>query len=516
MYNKTQLTIMNSDGSTNFAAYMEDFGDIEYKTIIWREDTMRKGMNKTKNMRWNREKYYNLIKVTNDDMKNAEMWAKYTQKRNTNVRKNKNLLLKRYQNFNFFYIYNYSRYKELLNKICKQYKDNIFVAGGAAFNKISGGGYDDIDLFIHSCDINEYDKILRHIIEEYKAYFSKSWQKENITAMRTEHAITISSNGSSKLQIILRLYQSPSEIIHGFDVDSCCVGFDESGFYLTERALFAILNGYNTVNFDRLSPTYESRLLKYVRKGVSIMIPNFDKTKIDIDFFLMHSIERRKIINNNNKYLGKIIIAHMSNKYKRNFWLSDRQDDKDDEDYNKQGNGHHMYIGKLISQINKYKEKQEKNSNLPGEPQNPSITQNKENNIAPLNKTLNNAINNLNEQYICCNTKTNKTINYKINMIFAEQYHDYMTTDIYNNDNFYLIHHKIQTDEDINNLLDIPSPLYNFLNCVMPVTIPQKYEVKTVNPGEQMTNTFHSIVLDDVNKWYECPFYDHGTGGVYK
>ena len=34
------------------------------------------------------------------------------------------------------------------------------------------------------------------------------------------------------IQTVLRLYKSQSEILLGFDVDSCCVGFDEKKFGL--------------------------------------------------------------------------------------------------------------------------------------------------------------------------------------------------------------------------------------------------------------------------------------------
>jgi hypothetical protein len=39
----------------------------------------------------------------------------------------------------------------------------------------------------------------------------------------------------------------------------------------------------NVVDFDRMSPSYESRLAKYMLRGFSIYIPDFDKKKIKKD-----------------------------------------------------------------------------------------------------------------------------------------------------------------------------------------------------------------------------------------
>ena len=39
------------------------------------------------------------------------------------------------------------------------------------------------------------------------------------------------------VQIILRVYHSPSEVLCGFDVDPCCVGYDGTTVWALPRAL---------------------------------------------------------------------------------------------------------------------------------------------------------------------------------------------------------------------------------------------------------------------------------------
>ena len=50
------------------------------------------------------------------------------------------------------------------------------------------------------------------------------------------------------IQIILRVYDSPAEVLLGFDVDCSCVGFDGEQVWALPRALAALKNGYSILN----------------------------------------------------------------------------------------------------------------------------------------------------------------------------------------------------------------------------------------------------------------------------
>jgi len=75
------------------------------------------------------------------------------------------------------------------------------------------------------------------------------------------------------VQLILRHYQTLSEVLHGFDVDCCAVAYWQSKYYCTDRAWLALSTRTNTVNVQLLSPTYESRLQKYKWLGFNWRIP---------------------------------------------------------------------------------------------------------------------------------------------------------------------------------------------------------------------------------------------------
>jgi len=84
------------------------------------------------------------------------------------------------------------------------------------------------------------------------------------------------TNKHRHIQIVLRLYSSPAEILMGFDIDSCCVGFDGETVWALPRCRRAILKGYNLVDLTRRSLTYEIRLLKYSKRGFAVAVPGLE------------------------------------------------------------------------------------------------------------------------------------------------------------------------------------------------------------------------------------------------
>ena len=85
----------------------------------------------------------------------------------------------------------------------------------------------------------------------------------------TKHSVTLIGVDEKHphVQVILRAYKSPAEVLMGFDIPSCCVGFDGEKVWALPRARRAIVSRCNLVDLGRRSLTYESRLLKYARRG---------------------------------------------------------------------------------------------------------------------------------------------------------------------------------------------------------------------------------------------------------
>lgn len=86
-----------------------------------------------------------------------------------------------------------------------------------------------------------------------------------------------------KIQFVLRTYTSPTEVVHGFDLD--CVGFiyvvATGKLYATRRALLSVKCMENWFDPSRSSPSYDWRLIKYKKRGFRIILPHLTKENLN-------------------------------------------------------------------------------------------------------------------------------------------------------------------------------------------------------------------------------------------
>ena len=158
--------------------------------------------------------------------------------------------------------------------------NNVVVAGGSVLKSVLKiENRKDIDLFIYGLNsIEEYNKKIYYIIEfiQTKHLLHSIYINDNCITIK----YIIKNEVYKKIQIILRTYKTKSEIIHGFDVDSSCILYDGSNFWVTERFKYSLTYLVNTIDYDRMSPSYEARLRKYNQLGFSIHIPGFNPNLI--------------------------------------------------------------------------------------------------------------------------------------------------------------------------------------------------------------------------------------------
>jgi hypothetical protein len=139
----------------------------------------------------------------------------------------------------------------------------------------------DVDLFLYG--LNEEQAIEK--IKQIERSIKDSILHETIT-VRTKNAITIASQHPTRhVQIVLRLYDFLSQIVTGFDVDCACAVYDGKQVYAAPRAVVAFMTQCNTIDLGRRSPSYESRLSKYSRRGFEIYWPLLDRSLIDPTIF---------------------------------------------------------------------------------------------------------------------------------------------------------------------------------------------------------------------------------------
>lgn len=142
---------------------------------------------------------------------------------------------------------------------------HVVIAGGAPlFWIMDEGKFSDYDMFIVGTD--NPSEILSAIID----FFDDAIDY----CIRTEHSVTLKLMDNRTVQIVLRSYKTPAEVVVGFDLDAsgCC--YYDGKVYCTPRALYSIRKARLHVDLDRMSTTYNQRLVKYAKdKGFSIEIP---------------------------------------------------------------------------------------------------------------------------------------------------------------------------------------------------------------------------------------------------
>lgn len=135
----------------------------------------------------------------------------------------------------------------------------------------------DIDLFLYGLDQKAAEEKILHIYDAVREACPF-----DVICFRSAHSVSIVSQYPYRhVQIVLRLYSSPCEVLSGFDVDSCSVGFDGSKVWMTPRCHLALVNQYNNVNMSRRSPTYEMRLAKYAKRGFEVAVPGLNRGRIN-------------------------------------------------------------------------------------------------------------------------------------------------------------------------------------------------------------------------------------------
>ena len=173
----------------------------------------------------------------------------------------------------------------------------------------------DVDIFFYGITqetaIQYISELETHIGKEYITDYVKN---QNALTLVLDHVKLYSDNrldtygyhnryhstsGTPPLQIqfIFCLHNSISEILHGFDLASSCVGFDLASqeFYFTSLSKFSYKYILNVVDVERISPSFEYRLHKYFERGFGIILPNFKFTAEEKKILLPDIIRHRNV-----------------------------------------------------------------------------------------------------------------------------------------------------------------------------------------------------------------------------
>ncbi|MDE2099744.1 MAG: hypothetical protein KGL39_21000 [Patescibacteria group bacterium] len=184
-------------------------------------------------------------------------------------------------------------------KVKKLLGKSIVMAGGAVSRAIwscadtnreprydhwrEGETVPDIDLFLVGLSEAEANHQINLIAENLKTVYGELFE------YRTERCITfrlprgfeyVNDPITRTIQIVLRLYNTVSEIVHGFDLGSSAVAYYRGDIVMSSKGRFAFERGANILDLSRRRASYETRIVKYAERGFDIVLPDLDVEKV--------------------------------------------------------------------------------------------------------------------------------------------------------------------------------------------------------------------------------------------
>jgi hypothetical protein len=152
-------------------------------------------------------------------------------------------------------------------------KGNFVLAGGMvsyAMNLRALSMHDrDYDLFVVEKSVELAEINIKQLYDDLR-------KSGDFKMFLNNNCVTIATvDGSSvTVQIILRMYSSISEILHGFDIGASQVAWDGKDVYFTSMGRVAYEQGINVLNLTKRRGSYEYRLRKYSTRGFATVLPN--------------------------------------------------------------------------------------------------------------------------------------------------------------------------------------------------------------------------------------------------
>jgi len=155
---------------------------------------------------------------------------------------------------------------------------HLFIAGGCVLKSLMKNKKafikSDYDIFIITRD----EEIAKEMISNVYVWIISTCNEYFIIS--TNNSISFVTNRGT-FQIILRLYHSKEQVLCGFDIDACCVGFDGNNILSIPRGLLSLKRKTILAIGWRQSETMAYRCYKYSLRGFNIAIPGLSKEEFD-------------------------------------------------------------------------------------------------------------------------------------------------------------------------------------------------------------------------------------------
>ena len=176
---------------------------------------------------------------------------------------------------------------------------NVFMAGGMALTTLmhtEPSGDDDldviepdIDLYIYGLGPEDANAKVHQIYDTWRRNLPADSQ--GCLVVKNAKTINFLANYPiRRIQIVLKLLASPTDILLNFDLDACAIGFDGTQVLMLPRFVRALETGYSVFTMDLVwghhlgdrRATQDSRVFKYAYRGFGLrFLPSLAKSLED-------------------------------------------------------------------------------------------------------------------------------------------------------------------------------------------------------------------------------------------
>ncbi|KAJ6572093.1 hypothetical protein B0H19DRAFT_677499 [Mycena capillaripes] len=169
---------------------------------------------------------------------------------------------------------------------------NVLVAGGIVLGTLMAGDgspnhvqdwrSSDIDIYVYGLSPEDANKKIQHVFDTFSSNFPPGTRTFAVRNLKT---ITFYARYPlRRIQIVLKLVESPREVLLNFDLDICAMGWDGSNVWMLPRAARSLETGCNVFTMDLIHGHYLSarrasqpqRVFKYANRGYGIrFLPSY-------------------------------------------------------------------------------------------------------------------------------------------------------------------------------------------------------------------------------------------------
>ena len=173
---------------------------------------------------------------------------------------------------------------------------NVLVAGGMALTTLLHTDLSkdddravrdpDIDLYIYGLGPEDANRKVEEVHDAWVRNLPATVQAK-LVVKNAKTINFLSSYPHRRIQIVLKLLPSPTDVLLNFDLDACAIGFDGSRVLMLPRCARAIETGYSVFTMDLVwghhlgdrRASQENRIFKYADRGFGLRIlPSYGRS----------------------------------------------------------------------------------------------------------------------------------------------------------------------------------------------------------------------------------------------